>query len=194
VNRLFPVPPEGGPLERPPYGTVEDVQKDLAATQANAVEITRGMRARQILSSAIYSSVPLSILAFVAAALFAGLTGQGGGFLSPAHVLFLLVILWLPPVVLLRVFGGIGIAVVRANGRKASLSRRLGRFLLAGGFVASVFVLGGIGATVTQNALRPGLALIGVALALLGGYVFLMLWTPNLAPHDYLTKTYLVPK
>jgi hypothetical protein len=194
INRLLAIPPGAGVVSGAPYRTVDEVQQDLAATQAEPVEITRWMRARQMARSAVYSFVPLCLVAFLAGVLFAVLTGQGEGFLTPVHILLLLLVLCVPVCVLIGVFRGTSIAVVRADGRKASRWRRLGRVLLAGGFVVSVFVLGGIGETVAENALRPGLALIGLALALLGGYVFLMLRTPDRAPHDYLTKTYLVPK
>jgi hypothetical protein len=103
----------------------------------------------------------------------------------------------LAPAYLLRggvSYYGAGIAIVLEDGRQASRLRCLARALVAWGVVASLglFVRGGVSYLTFipwSNWTIPALAV-----ALLGGYVYLMLRSPSRAPHDYLLGTCLVPK
>ena len=89
-----------------------------------------------------------------------------------------------------------GIAIVRADGCRASRLRCVWRALLSWAFMG---VLGGItvfALALATEAKRPwlGLGMFFFAVSLFVGYLALMIWKPARAPHDFVAGTYLVPR
>jgi hypothetical protein len=221
LNRLFPDPP-GSPAvvgdkvqstqkraaePEPPYDRIEQFKADLLASQSEPAEITRWIRAKHLLGHGLFAC-----LGFMAMFLLFGfllmlafrLSGQRSlgigeheemamtlGALAVALILFFL------PAYLAR--GGLsfiraGIAVVGVDGRQASRLRCLWRAILVWVFVGVFGALTGIGIAITAEFRWLQFGIAGVAVALFAGYVVLILRNPARAPHDYLARTYLVPR
>jgi hypothetical protein len=91
-------------------------------------------------------------------------------------------------------FDWAGIAVLQADGQRASRLRCLWRAILSWAFFAIPVVITGVGVAVASfKLLWLGLGIVGLGIALLAGFLVLLLRNPAHAPHDFLAGTYLVP-
>lgn len=189
---------------RPPSQHVEQFQADLLATQSEPPEITRGMRATQLLGHGLYACVGL--LAFALLTLEWLMEPPSSVHLPPDGIDEIVPIVGVLAFGLFSFFlpafvtrGGLsflrtGIAVVRPDGRQASRFRCLGRAVVAWAFMALLAALISLGISTLSEMRWLGFGMLGLGAALFAGYVGLMLRTPARAPHDVVAGTYLVPK
>jgi eukaryotic-like serine/threonine-protein kinase len=189
-----------------PYADLAQFRAALTATQAEPRELTRRVRAWQILTEGICIFVEglVGVLlgwvltAFLVSPLIGRAVGEEGETTS---------IVICAAVVLLLVtcmtrgglsFLGAGIRVARTDGRRASRLRCAWRTLLAG---ASLGVVGGLsylglfaGFLLLRQSLALALALWATPAVLLGFYGWLLLRDPSWSPHDHVAGTRLVPQ
>jgi hypothetical protein len=188
-------------LQRP-YCTVDEFKADLLATLSEPAEVTRWMRAKQLVGHGIFAGLGLMANSLLLYLLFTAAIGVSvrqayGNAMPGITALTLSLFIFFLPAYLTR--GGLsflraGIAVVGATGRRASGLRCLWRALVSWAFVAAVAALAGVGIEIIPEARWVELGITGVGIAIFAGYMGLTLRNPARAPHDFLAGTYLVPK
>jgi hypothetical protein len=201
-RRLF-AQPAGNAVK--PFRELGEVEQELVATREKLVEISRRVRIRQLAGQAMYSLVGLNFLYMLVVLLLFGIwdanqqaNSASSGFIKEILIIVgTAIVIFFAPALYFR--GGFsfkrsGFAIVLQDGLPASPLRCLGRALLAWGFLVAVALLSLVGVTLFARTIWTGIGLIGLCLAVLGGYVYRVLRTPNRAPHDYVTRTYIVPK
>jgi hypothetical protein len=175
----------------------------LVATQAEPAEITRWMRAKQLVWHGLFAYLGLSALTILVSLELAftmseywplGPSGEVAVVVSTAALALFL--FFLPAY---RTRGGLtfvraGIAVLRPNGRRASRLRCLWRAFRSWAFIAVLGGLTWVGIRAGSEVLWLELGMVGLVISLFAGYLVLTLWNPARAPHDLLAGTYLVPK
>lgn len=205
LKRLFDAIDEPPTSPAIPFERLERFHGDLLASQMEPVEVTRRMRAEHLLFHGM-----CIFFAGLVALISLGLLmihledpdqpgGGSAGTIATRLTAAVFLIAFLLTAYLTR--GGVsfieaGIAIVRADGSRASGLRCVCRSLLSWGFVALVAGLVVVGIAIATRLRQP---VLGLAPFLLGGavlvlYLTLMLWKPARAPHDWLAGTYLVPK
>ncbi|MGO9107753.1 MAG: protein kinase domain-containing protein [Thermoguttaceae bacterium] len=177
---------------RPCYQRVDEFKTDLKATEQRPREVSPWLRAKDLMGHtayALFCLVPIIIMS--AYSLDPGATASGAWqFIAMIEVPVLLAPAYLVP-------GGLsyfGIAIVLKDGRRASRLRCLARALAAWGFVAVLGLVAWVGVWYLSFLPWRTWTMPGLAVALFGGYVYLILRFPSRAPHDYLVGTRLVPK
>jgi len=225
LNRLLPQPARSATAVRGEravkkqqaderYDRIEQFQADLLAAQTEPAEVTRQMRGKHLVWHALFAWLGLTICGLLAVVVMQSREesfGQEPGVVMGLLGLAVGVVSFFLPVCWLR--GGLsfvmsGIAVVRADGRRASRLRCLWRALLAwtlfavivglmvlveAGIVMAATLISGLDLTASGFGTWP-LIQIGVAVAFFAGFVMLLLRNPARAPHDFVAGTYLVPK
>jgi hypothetical protein len=197
LNRLWAEP--GLPPDQPPYVRVEELRADLLATQDEPVAVTRWARAKHLVGQGVYSLLGMLFLSgfvLLLGELVATIREATGFDLMAWPPIVIAVLLFFGPAYLGR--GGVsflraGIAIVLADGRQASRLRCLVRALLAWTVVAVLGLVTWVGVTFFTFPWSEWIV-PGTAAALLAAYVSLMIRSPSRAPHDHVTKTYLVPR
>jgi hypothetical protein len=192
LGRLFPKP-DIRPLAfrtKPPFRRVAELQAELRETQSEAVAVSRWLRAKQLAGRGILAAVGLMFM-FILVGLAA--------WASPVHVMIVglgLMFFFLPVYLLLGGAGfyRVGIAIVRADGRRASRLRRLYRAVLAWAVLVAIAAMTYWIMIHSEESFWLRYGALAAGICWLVGYIVLMLRNPSRAPHDYLAGTYLVPK
>ncbi len=209
LPQLRPEPRESSRIGAPTVcDSVETFRADLLATQADALEVTRWARTMHIVGHAFYAGLGLLGLSWLFVAI---LVVVSGGMTNSGVVKSSNDELWLPLIIGLSVSvflfflpayltrGGLsfhraGIAIVQADGRRASRLRCLGRALLSWTFIGVIGGLVYFAVSFRELEHWQEIAILCVAGILFVGYIFLMIRHPGRAPHDYLMGTFLVPR
>ncbi|MBI3408284.1 MAG: protein kinase [Planctomycetes bacterium] len=202
LNRLMP---QSTSESTAPYDCVESVQADLLAIQSEPVELTRWLRFKHLIGHGLFAFFGLGAIALLLTLPFVLLSegsnewslGEAGDVVALVGGVTVGLVLFFLPSFLSR--GGLsflraGIAIVTADGRRASRCRCLWRAVLAWGFLAGICTLAAVGIAVTADFPWFDLGIAGLAALLIVGYLLLMLRNPGRAPHDFVSGTYLVPK
>jgi hypothetical protein len=216
VNRLVLRRPS--PDQRP-YETLEELHADLAAIHEDATELTRVERAKHLFVHSVcvfFGVMALTMFGTTAITWAVPRLGLRYEELGLVAVGVSALSLFFLPAFLFR--GGLsyarsGIAIVRANGRRASRLHCLGRavvawslalFFVAATVVAFSLVAPNLGYSEyatddlsdfvwTNLPLNTHLVFL-LTTPLLGIYGLLLLIFPTRTPHDFIVRTYLVPK
>jgi hypothetical protein len=168
-----------------------EFQSDLKAIEQRPVEVTTWARANQLLAHgtlALFCVLPI-------AGMLRDLHDHGRADWHVVLALGIAAAVLLAPAYVVR--GGWSfsrIAIVQPDGRPASRLRCLARALTAWGAFALVWLSAWVGDSYLTFIPWRVWTIPLMAVALLGGYVYLMLRSPSRAPHDHLVGTYLVPK
>jgi hypothetical protein len=183
------------PPDQPHYQRVNEFQGDLKATAQQPMEVSPWACVRLLMGQGLYVLFCAPIVAMLLPFSDEPATGSVAWQIVAAVMIGAAFVL--APAYLVR--GGVGyyaagIAIVLENGHRAPRWRCLARALAAWGAVAllGLFVWGGV----SYLAFIPwrSWTIPALAVALVGGYAYLMFRSPSRAPHDYLLGTCLVPK
>jgi hypothetical protein len=187
----------GEPLpDQPRYRQINEFQADLKATEQQPMEVSPWVRAKQLMGQGAYILFCLAPIAIMLEQFHDEPATGPEVWQSFAAVLIGAAVLLVPTYL---VPGGVsyyaaGIAIALEDGRRASRLRCLARALVAWGVVAILGLFAwGVVSYLTFIPWRHW-TMPASAVAVLGGYVYLMLRSPSRAPHDYYLGTCLVPK
>ncbi len=200
-----PASREGVACKRPTPAGIGEFRAELRETAAQPAEVTRSMRAWQLLTQGLSAALGLWLVVVVANTVVSATLSWRSVDPGQASVREKVAIvsgyslgvgLFFLPGLITR--GGLsflrsGIAVVHADGRRATRFRCLWRAVVSWIFVAWLGILIYLGRGPNPLASWRGLSAVMVAAALLIGYIVVMLRNPVRAPHDYVAGTYLVP-
>jgi hypothetical protein len=189
---------QGASPEQPQYQNVGQVLAELKATDGKPVAVTSWARIKHLIGQGAYALIGLMLIGLLFAAIV-GVAPRDWIFFASIWRPYTLigVVLFFAPAYLMQ--GGFsfyrdGIVIVLADGRRASRLRCLARAILAWCVVGMLGFLTWAGVSYLTFLPWNYWIILVAAVILLASYLFLTIWSPSRAPHDYLTRTYLVPK